>query len=62
MQRKKLSGAITQLLGVAVEYGLIEISSCQIKKTVTGESQKNQKPSARESESVAVPKVPRKQV
>jgi hypothetical protein len=44
------------------DYGLIETASCQIKKTVTGESQKNQKPSAIESENVASPEVARRQV
>jgi hypothetical protein len=54
---------LAQLMGVTVAWLWADQDrKLSTKKTVTGESQKNQKPSARESENVAVPKVPRELV
>jgi len=53
---------LAQLMGVTVAWLRADQDrKLSTKKTVTGESQKNQKPSARESENV-VPKVPRELV
>jgi hypothetical protein len=56
--------AVAQILGVHKRhaYRLIKSASCQMKKRVTIESQKNHKPFAGESQHVATGKVPKKHV
>ena len=56
--------AVAQILGVHKRhaYRLIKSATCQMKKRVTVESQKNHKASARESQHVAIGRAPKKHV
>ena len=54
--------AVAQILGVHKRhaYRLIKSATCQMKKRVTAESQKNHKPFAGESQRVAIDRVSKK--
>ena len=55
---------VAQILGVHKRhaYRLIQSATCQTKKIVTGDSQKNHKPFAGESQSVATARASKKHV